>query len=119
MWVRGGNGGGLLSLGGSLGASGACRTCEDCVPSPEDSFRLTLGGRGGGIGGGILCAFGTLTCGEMGIGPKSPLLLPMVVVVPAFRIIESAVVEEALLLLKVDDWYDVDSEGDAALALLL
>lgn len=55
----------------------------------------------------------------MGIGPKSPLLLPMVVVVPAFRIIESAVVEEALLLLNVDDWYDVDSEGDAALALLL
>lgn len=53
----------------------------------------------------------------MGIGPKSPLLLPMVV--PAFRIIESAVVEEALLLLNVDDWYDVDSEGDTALALLL
>lgn len=53
----------------------------------------------------------------MGIGPKSPLLLP--IVVPAFRIIESAVVEEALLLLNVDDWYDVDSEGDTALALLL
>lgn len=67
-----------------------------------------------------MCAFGTLTCGEMGIGPKSPQLLPMVVpVVPAFRIIESAVVEEALLLLNVDDWYDVDSEGDTALALLL
>lgn len=67
-----------------------------------------------------MCAFGTLTCGEMGIGPKSPqLLLPMVPVVPAFRIIESAVVEEALLLLNVDDWYDVDSEGDTALALLL
>lgn len=64
-----------------------------------------------------MCAFGTLTCGEMGIGPKSPLLLPMVV--PAFRIIESAVVEEALLLLNVDDWYDVDSEGDTALALPL
>lgn len=64
-----------------------------------------------------MCAFGTLTCGEMGIGPKSPLLLPMVVT--AFRIIESAVVEEALLLLNVDDWYDVDSEGDTALALLL
>lgn len=48
-----------------------------------------------------MCAFGTLTCGEMGIGPKSPLLLPPppppVADVVAFRIIESAVVEEALL----------------------
>lgn len=119
MWVRGGNGGGLRSLGGSLGASGACRTCEDWDDSPEDSFRLTLGGRGGGIGGGILCAFGTLTCGEMGIGPKSPLLQlppptppPPVPDMVAFRIIESAVVEDALL-------YDVDSDGDTALALLL
>lgn len=54
-----------------------------------------------------MCAFGTLTCGEMGIGPKSPLLLAVVV---AFRIIESAVV--------VDD-RDVDSDGEMALALLL
>lgn len=67
-----------------------------------------------------MCAFGTLTCGEMGIGPKSPLLLPPkppppLIPVPevvAFRIIESAVVDDALL-------YDVDSEGDTALALLL
>lgn len=88
--MRGGNGGGLISLGGSLGASGACRTCDDCEDSPDDSFRLTLGGRGGGIGGGILCAFGTFTCGEIGIGPKS--LFAAVVL----RIIESAVVEELL-----------------------
>lgn len=65
-----------------------------------------------------MCAFGTLTCGEMGIGPKSPLLQPPqppLIPVPevvAFRIIESAVVDDALL-------YDVDSEGDTALALLL
>lgn len=64
-----------------------------------------------------MCAFGTLTCGEMGIGPKSPLLLPPqpppLIPVPevvAFRIIESAVVDDALL-------YDVDSEGDTALLL--
>lgn len=66
-----------------------------------------------------MCAFGTLTCGEMGIGPKSPLLQlppptppPPVPDMAAFRIIESAVVEDALL-------YDVDSDGDTALALLL
>lgn len=61
-----------------------------------------------------MCAFGTFTCGEIGIGPKS--LLAAVVL----RIIESAVVEE---LLKVV-WYtdevdenDVDSEGEMALLL--
>lgn len=73
----------------TLGASGACRTCADCDDSPEDSLRLTLGGRGGGMGGGILCVFGTFTCGECG-GPRS--LLAAVVL----RIIESAVVDEAL-----------------------
>lgn len=94
----------------TLGASGACRTCEDCDDSPEDSFRLTLGGRGGGIGGGILCVFGTLTCGEWG-GPKS--LLAAVVL----RIIESAVVDELLYVV----WYtedvdetEVDSVGEMA-----
>lgn len=56
-----------------------------------------------------MCAIGTLTCGEMGIGPKSPLLLA------AFRICESAVVEEALLYVV---WYadEDDSEGEMALA---
>lgn len=72
----------------TLGASGACRTCEDSEDSPEVSFRLTLGGRGGGMGGGILCAFGTFTWGEIGIGPKS--LLAIVVL----RIIPSAAVAE-------------------------
>lgn len=61
-----------------------------------------------------MCAIGTLTCGEMGIGPKSQLLLA------AFRICESAVVEEALLLLYVV-WYadEDDSEGEMALVPLL
>lgn len=79
-----------MSLGGSLGASGACRTCEDCSDSLEVSFRFTLGGNGGGKGGGMLWAFGTFTCGDIGIGPYS-LLAPVML-----RIIESPVVEELL-----------------------
>lgn len=65
------------------------------------------------MGGGILCAFGTFTCGEIGIGPKS--LLAAVVL----RIIESAVVEELLSAVWYadDDENDVDSEGEMALLL--
>ena len=65
----GGTGGGDTSLGGNSGASGACRICANRTAS-DSCFSRRRGGNGGGIWQ-KLWAFGTLTCGEMGIGPNS------------------------------------------------
>lgn len=66
--VRGGNGGGLLSLGNRTGASFACLNCEWL--NSIGFFFLARGGKGGGWWL-KLWALGTFTWGEMGngIGP--------------------------------------------------
>lgn len=67
---RGGTGGGDTSRGGNAGASAACFVWANRTAS-DSGFSRFRGGNGGGGMWQKLWAFGTFTCGEMGIGPNS------------------------------------------------